>query len=116
MLLANKNAVTNIADLWVASAALPMNVDNLSENLFNVGYDIEDGDANFLELARTETINSDNDPSLSSPPPFVYRTSRRPPHIGGSLSPGIINSLHPSMPVSSLRHSSSVSHRPSVSF
>ena len=77
MLLANKNAVTNIADLWVASA---MNVDNLGENLFDVGYDIEDGDANFLELARTETINSDN-ASLSSPPPFGYRTSKGVRHI-----------------------------------
>ena len=111
LLLANENAVTNIADLWVASA---MNVDN--ENPFEVDSDIEDGDANVLELARTETITSDNDPSLSSPPPFGYRTSRLPPHIGGSLSPRIINTLHPSMPGSSLRHSSSVSHRPSVSF
>ena len=111
LLLANENAVTNIADLWVASA---MNVDN--ENPFEVDSDIEDGDANFLELARTETMTSDNDPSLSSPPPFGYRTSRLPPHIGGSFSPRTINSLHPSMPVSSLRHSSSVSHRPSVSF
>ena len=114
LLLANENAVTNIADLWVASA---MNVDN--ENPFEVDSDIEDGDANSLDLTvpltRTETMTSDNDPSLSGPP-SGYRTSRLPPHIGGSFSPRTINSLHPSRPVSSLRHSSSVSHRPSVSF
>jgi hypothetical protein len=111
LLLANENAVTNIADLWVASA---MNVDN--ENPFEVDSDIEDGDANSLELGvpltRTETMTSDNVPSLSGPP-SGYRTSRLPPHIGGSFSPRTIN---PSIPVSSLRHSSSVSHRPSVSF
>ena len=115
LLLANENAVTNIADLWVASA---MNVDN--ENPFEIDSDIEDGDANSLDLGlpltRTETMTSDNDPSLSVPPPFGYRTSRLPPHIRGSFSSRTINSLHPSRPVSSLRHSSSVSHRPSVSF
>ena len=115
LLLANENAVTNIADLWVASA---MNVDN--ENPFEVDSDIEDGDANSMDLGvpltRTETMASENDPSLSGPPPFGYRTSRLPPQVGGSFSPRTINSLHPSVPVSSLRHSSSVSHRPSVSF
>ena len=119
LLLANENAVTNIADLWVASA---MNVDN--ENPFEVDSDIEDddADANSLDigvpLARTETMNSDNDTSLSSPFPFGFRSSRLSPHIGGSFFPrtNTINSLHPSIPVSSLRHSSSVSHRPSVSF
>ena len=114
LLLANENAVTNIADFWVASA---MNVDN--ENLFEVDSDIEDADANSLDLSlpltRTETMTSESDPSLSGPPPFGYRSSRLPPHIGGSFSPRTINSLHPSMPVSTLRHSSSVS-RPSVSF
>lgn len=112
LLLANENAVTNIADLWVASA---MNVDN--ENPFEADSDIEDGDANSLDLGVSLTRTaSDNDPSLSGPPPFGYRSSRLPPHIGGSFSPRTINSLHPSMPVSSLRHSSTVSHRPSVSF
>ena len=115
LLLANENAVTNIADLWVASA---MNVDN--ENPFEVDSDVEDGDANSLDLGvpltRTETMTSDNDPSLSVPPPFGFRTSRLPPHIAGSFTPRGTNSLHPSMPASSLRHSSSVSHRPSVSF
>ena len=114
LLLANENAVTNIADLWVASA---MNVDN--ENPFEADSDIEDGDTNSLDLTvpltRTETMASDIDPSLSGPP-SGYRTSRLPPHVGGSFSPRTINSLHPSRPVSSLRHSSSVSHRPSVSF
>ena len=113
LLLANENAVTNIADLWVASA---MNVDN--ENPFEADSDIEDGDVNSVDLGvpltRTETMTSDNDPSLSGPPPFGYRSSRLPPHIGGSF-PRTINSLHTSMPVSSLRHSS-LSHRPSVSF
>jgi MFS family permease len=110
LLLANENAVTNIADLWVASA---MNVDN--ENPFEVDSDIEDDDANSLDLgvpfARTETMNSDIDPLLSSTPPLGFRGSRLPPHIGGSFFPRT-NSI----PVSSLRHSSFVSHRPSVSF
>ena len=109
LLLANENAVTNIADLWVASA---MNVDN--ENPFEADSDIEDVDANSLDLgvplASTETMNSDIDPSLSSSP-FEFRSSRLSPHVGGSFFPRT-NSI----PVSSLRHSSSVSHRPSVSF
>ena len=111
LLLANENAVTNIADLWVASA---MNVDN--EFPFEVDSDIEDGDTNSFDLGvpmtRTETITSDNDASLPGPPPFGYRTSRLPPHISDSFSPRTINSLQSS----SLRQSSSVSHRPSVSF
>jgi hypothetical protein len=46
MFMSNENAVTNlnIADLWVASA-----MDN--ENHFEVNSDIEDGDANSLELS-----------------------------------------------------------------
>ena len=169
LLLANENAVTNIADLWVASA---MNVDN--ENPFEADSDIEDDDTNSLDLgvplsrtetlnlgiplsrtetmnpgvplsrtetmnlgvplsrtetmnfgvplARTETINSavnsDNDPSLSlSGPPFSYRNSRLPTSISAPFPrTSTINSLNPSIPVSSLRHSSSLSHRPSVSF
>ncbi|KAF8800610.1 major facilitator superfamily MFS-1 [Phlegmacium glaucopus] len=111
LLLANENAVTNIADLWVAAA---MNVDN--ENPFEADSDIEDDDANSLELGvpltRTETMNSENDPSTFSPP--FGRTSR----VSGPFFPrtNTINSLQPSIPVSYLRHSSSVSHPPSVSF
>ena len=60
LLLANENAVTNIADLWVAAA---MNVDN--EDPFENDSDIEDDDVNSLDLGdpfpRTETVNSDND-------------------------------------------------------
>ena len=115
LLLANENAVTNIADLWVASA---MNVDN--ENPFEADSDIEDDDANSLDLgvpmARTETMNSDNDPSLSNPLPFGFRSSKLSPRTPLFPRTNTINSLHPSRPVSSLRHSSSVSHRPSVSF
>ena len=119
LLLANENAVTNIADLWVAAA---MNVDN--ENSFEVDSDIED-DANSLDLGvpltrtetmltRTETMNSDNDP-YGTP---VGRRSRLPKNIGANFFPrtNTLNSLQPSLPVSSLRQPSSVSHRPSVSF
>jgi hypothetical protein len=113
LLLANENAVTNIADLWVASA---MNVDN--ENPFDDS-DIEDDDVSLdlgVPMARTDTLNSD-DPSPSGPPPFGFRSSKLSP-TGGPLFPrtNTINSIHTSRPVSTLRHSSSVSHRPSVSF
>jgi len=111
LLLANENAVTNIADLWVAAA---MNVDN--ENPFEIDSDIEDDDANSLDLGvpltRTETMNSEND-QLPFGPAFG-----RTPRFTRPFFPGTntINSLQPSLPVSSLRPSSSVSHRPSVSF
>ena len=68
---ASEEAIMIIPEtLAVASA---MNLDN--ENPFEVESDIEDGDASFLELERrTETMISDNDPSLCGPPPFGYRT------------------------------------------
>ena len=109
LLLANENAVTNIADLWVASA---MNVDN--EHPFEVDSDIEDDDVNSLDLGApltgtntiTSGINSDNDPPLSGSP-FGLRNPRIPTNFPRTNT---INSLHPSIPVSS------ASHRPSVSF
>ena len=79
--------------LAVASA---MNLDN--ENPFEVDSDIEDGDASFLELERTETHHY----AVLLPSDIGLSTLQLPPHIGGSFSSRTINSLHPSMPVSSL--------------
>ena len=70
LLLANENAVTKI----------PLDIS--------------------VPLTRIETMTSDNDALLSSPP-SEYRTWRFPPHIGG-LYPRTINLLHPSILVSSV--------------
>ncbi|PPQ77975.1 hypothetical protein CVT25_015442 [Psilocybe cyanescens] len=108
LLLANENAVTNIADLWVAAA---MNVDN--EDPFEADSDIEEeGDEENDELAepmpRAETLDSDAGTTTTTPKttPPIARLSR--PH-----RPSTTSSLHPP---SSLRHSSPMPHRPSVSF
>lgn len=59
LLLANENAVTNIADLWVAAA---MNVDN--EELYS------DGDSRYVddEIARGASVEEDSSMSLSLTP------------------------------------------------
>ncbi|KAF8155795.1 hypothetical protein B0H34DRAFT_509817 [Crassisporium funariophilum] len=111
LLLANENAVTNIADLWVAAA---MNADN--EDPFEADSDIEEEDTEPIDLGEplTRTDSTRDDDSSASPAtghrngadavasPMARLT--RPNTTGSTLAP------------SPLRHSSSATHRPSVSF
>ncbi|KAF8965060.1 hypothetical protein BDZ97DRAFT_1757483 [Flammula alnicola] len=118
LLLANENAVTNIADLWVAAA---MNVDN--EDPFESdaeGEDVTEEPIDFGEpLTRTDTLDSDNDTNAAAPP--LRRESMAgaaaPPTARLSRNlhrPSITNSLYPP---SSLRHASPIPNRTnSVSF
>ena len=106
LLLANENAVTNIADLWVAAA---MNVDN--EDPFELDSDVEEED-------EEETAQP---PADSTPNPNVAsqqeaRSGLAPPIVRLSRShrPSATNSLHPSGLES--RHASPMPHRPSVTF
>ncbi|PFH50637.1 hypothetical protein AMATHDRAFT_60780 [Amanita thiersii Skay4041] len=100
LLMANENAVTNIADLWVAAA---MNVDN--ENPFES--DIEDSvDEDIESVAEDEPVNTNN-PALADaaqdrrgrrtsrsqwnpqtgPPTQIPSRSHRPSHTGSSYRP-----------------------------
>jgi len=97
LLLANENAVTNIADLWVAAA---MNVDN--DDPFESDSDTErdidptELDADLLGPLATEDAETINPAETAAPPPPVIRTHR----------PSFVTSL-------ASRRSS---YRPSVSF
>ena len=83
LLMANENAVTNIADLWVASA---INVDN--EDVFES--DDEDGLEGGNELLEGEGVGAGS--STLSPPYLGHRPSttsfgaRRPSHRHPSVS------------------------------
>lgn len=95
LLMANENAVTNIADLWVASA---MNVDN--ENPFESDEELEEEDE--FDFGTTAIEGQDGGPSSQ-----LSRPSRHRPSSGSLLPP---NLRRPS----SARRSSF--RRPSVSF
>lgn len=122
LLLANENAVTNIADLWVASA---MNADN--EDPFETDSDIEEGgdeeappihsgtparpegesagDVDLTTITPSGGYEPRTGTSESSTP--IARLSRtHRPSAAGSLNPS----------AASLRRSSPMPHRPSVSF
>ncbi|KAH9478348.1 Major facilitator superfamily multidrug transporter mfsB [Psilocybe cubensis] len=112
LLLANENAVTNIADLWVAAA---MNADN--EDPFEPDSDIEEGGEESNEMVepgpRDEPLGADGAGTTTTTPkltPPIARLSR-PSHRPSSTS----SPLHTSSP---LRHPSSspIPHRSSVSF
>ncbi|TEB34228.1 hypothetical protein FA13DRAFT_1729731 [Coprinellus micaceus] len=82
LLMANENAVTNIADLWVASA---MNVDN--DEVFESDDDIEEG-------------AQDIGPSSVSSRPGIRRPSNpsfRPPNQRRSSTPRRTSLRHPSI-------------------
>lgn len=107
LLLANENAVTNIADLWVAAA---MNVDN--EDPFEPDSDVEEDDEE--EVAAQLPTDSSPDPSAASQ--REARTGLAPPiaRLSRTHRPSTTNSLHPS--VLGSRHVSPMPHRPSVTF
>jgi len=106
LLLANENAVTNIADLWVAAA---MNVDN--EDPFEPDSDVEEEDE---EQVAQPLIDSSPDPNAASQ--REARTSLAPPipRLSRTHRPSTTSSLHPSGLGS--RHASPMPHRPSVAF
>ncbi|GAW09029.1 major facilitator superfamily MFS-1 [Lentinula edodes] len=84
LLMANENAVTNIADLWVAAA---LNVDN--ENPFESDSDVDsnqgDGDSDFDDPLEDF---ADND-IPASPTTHFPRRSSRPSVSGSSIRPAI---------------------------
>ncbi|KAF9475124.1 major facilitator superfamily MFS-1 [Pholiota conissans] len=113
LLLANENAVTNIADLWVAAA---MNVDN--EDPFESDAEDEEEDVQDEPLVGNGTEEGTEMNGTTTP---IYRGSR-----GGAIPtpiarlsrtshrPSNTNSLHPASP---LRHTSPLPNRTnSVSF
>jgi hypothetical protein len=106
LLLANENAVTNIADLWVAAA---MNVDN--EDPFEPDSDVEE--ENEEEAAQPPT---DSSPDINAASQREARTGFAPPiaRLSRPHRPSTTNSLHPSGLGS--RHGSPMPHRPSVTF
>ncbi|THV01922.1 major facilitator superfamily MFS-1 [Dendrothele bispora CBS 962.96] len=71
LLMANENAVTNIADLWVASA---MNVDN--EDPFYSDEEEEDLDDEESILDLGEPLNRDDDEGVISDSPSTPTTNR----------------------------------------
>ncbi|KAF9557623.1 major facilitator superfamily MFS-1 [Agrocybe pediades] len=118
LLLANENAVTNIADLWVASA---INADN--EDPFETDSDIEEneeGEEFALDAGNSEGASADVDLTAISPSgsqdPRTGITEGSAPmaRLPRTHRPSTANSLHPS--AASQRRSSPMPHRPSVSF
>ncbi|KAF9051419.1 hypothetical protein BJ165DRAFT_1524363 [Panaeolus papilionaceus] len=97
LLLANENAVNNIADLWVAAA---MNVDN--EDPFESDSDIEDQGGDDTQPGSSSDANARVTDASTLRPSRSHR-------------PSASNSLHPSFAPSSHRFSSPNSHRPSFS-
>lgn len=112
ILMANENAVTNIADLWVAAA---MNVDN--ENPFesdNEDAIDDDADADSFDLGEplsrsqpdTELPNTDRRNSIVVPNTGVPLMSRSPrthrPSNAGSSAPQQLSNRHPSISFSPL--------------
>ena len=95
LLMANENAVTNIADLWVASA---MNVDN--DDVFESDDDIEEGgEGDYFgeEVPAAQDIG----PSSVSSRPGIRRPSnpsfRPPPNQRRSSTPRRTSLRHPSI-------------------
>ncbi|KDR80263.1 hypothetical protein GALMADRAFT_242597 [Galerina marginata CBS 339.88] len=120
LLLANENAVTNIADLWVAAA---MNVDN--EDPFEADSDIEEqDDPQSLDLGEPLATTAEGADATTDQVAVSQTDSRTLASIGSSpmarLSrphrPSTASSLYPSGPTPSLRQGSPLPHRPSVSF
>jgi hypothetical protein len=110
--MANENAVTNIADLWVAAA---MNVDN--EDPFesdNEDVIDDDADADSFDLGEplsrsqpdTELPNTDRRNSIVVPNMGVPLMSRSPrthrPSNAGSSAPQQLSNRHPSISFSPL--------------
>ncbi|KIM47000.1 hypothetical protein M413DRAFT_440546 [Hebeloma cylindrosporum] len=107
LLLANENAVTNIADLWVAAA---MNVDN--EDPFEPDSDVEEEEEE--EEAAQPLIDSTPDSTTASQREARAGLAPPAPRLSRTHHPSITNSLHPSGLGS--RHASPMPHRPSVTF
>ncbi|KAF5310717.1 hypothetical protein D9619_008153 [Psilocybe cf. subviscida] len=114
LLLANENAVTNIADLWVAAA---MNVDN--EDVFESDSDIEEDNDPTIHLHSGESLvnlgdstpqsntnASASSPNATTPDRNIRSGSQASPlaRLSRTHRPSTTNSLFPS---SSLRHASS---------
>jgi len=113
LLLANENAVTNIADLWVAAA---MNVDN--EDPFESDSDIEEEDPDYFNMEA-----GGNSPANATPSNPTNRGTRSnsqatttPPVGRLGHRPSRTNVLPPSASASSHQSPNSLPHRPSVSF
>lgn len=107
LLLANENAVTNIADLWVAAA---MNVDN--EDPFESDSETEQND-NFTEPNADESHDVDSRTNVES---FLPDGDNETDSIAASHSPVSTPRPHrPSIAASTTSFRPS-SHRPSVSF
>ncbi|KAF5381368.1 hypothetical protein D9615_008304 [Tricholomella constricta] len=126
LLMANENAVTNIADLWVAAA---MNVDN--EDPFES--DSEDGsddDAESVDLGQVSSEDVEVHDTLEEDPgagrgrhPSSHRNAIPIPRLGLSHRPSNATSLRPPRSFSSARSPRRPSHsqqsplrHPSVSF
>lgn len=111
LLLANENAVTNIADLWVAAA---MNVDN--EDPFESDSDIEEEDneptitldsgESLANLGNSTAQSDGNTANATTAARNIRSGSQAPPlaRLSRTHRPSTTNSLFPS---SSLRHASS---------
>ncbi|KAI9510311.1 major facilitator MFS-1 [Russula earlei] len=84
LLLANENAVTNIADLWVAAA---MNVDN--EEVF------ENDDAD-MEGQFESVFDLDGDDQNDNPPGAEDTPTERGKRVAGTVAPSIPNMRHAS--------------------
>ncbi|KAF8905262.1 hypothetical protein CPB84DRAFT_1705871 [Gymnopilus junonius] len=119
LLLANENAVNNIADLWVAAA---INVDN--EDPFEPDSDIEEqedleainsGEHSTTEEGAAQVV----DPPLSTPVPSIpgsMSDSSPIARLSRSHRPSSASSLQPARAAPSMRRASPLPHRPSVSF
>ncbi|PPQ66007.1 hypothetical protein CVT24_011951 [Panaeolus cyanescens] len=84
LLLANENAVNNIADLWVAAA---MNVDN--EDPFESDSDIEDQGGDEDQPGRLVDVNEASADASTIRPPRSHR-----PSTATSLHPSVATSRH----------------------
>ncbi|KAJ3514284.1 hypothetical protein NLJ89_g2460 [Agrocybe chaxingu] len=111
LLLANENAVTNIADLWVAAA---MNVDN--EDPFESDSEIEDdADSVVLDQPLVTTELSETMPDSER---GILAISTTPPiaHLPRTQRPSMASSRRADARHLPLRPHSPGPHRPSVSF
>ncbi|KAG6908420.1 hypothetical protein DXG01_004713 [Tephrocybe rancida] len=105
LLMANENAVTNIADLWVAAA---MNVDN--EDPFESDSEAEEDFGEVQEEAIDGDDAADNDLGVGRSAPTPRRGSHRPSNATSIRPSNSIGTPH------RFSHSTQNQLRPSVSF
>ncbi|RDB29876.1 hypothetical protein Hypma_013955 [Hypsizygus marmoreus] len=122
LLMANENAVTNIADLWVAAA---MNVDNDDPFESDTESGSED-ETESLDLGQVLNEDEDNSPDLTGreqrpsalprlgQPHRPSMASSRPARFGSPRRPSTtqhISPRHPSVSFSQTAHGTPTSHR-----